>query len=444
MLLGIVGLTLTPALASAQSGQRIDVRIPLDGLWTAYLQGFDTTQVRSVTYYWRDAQQQWHHARAQSASPFDADIPWWEGSNNGYEAVTAHVTFVSGKELRDPGGWHWVDGRHANPKGSLTAATLKVGYSATYRPAAEAGQLAGAEFWLRDSTGIWHDAGAGEAQTDASWTLSPLQGDRSNPWTGSIDSISIHAVWPNGSQWVDPAAWVTQFDSKSEAAPAAETAPVATPAAGPKGTLSNHTLTPGATFSGATAADVCVPGWAAAHRHVTNEQHRLIFAEYGIQYPEPAGAYELDHLIPLELGGDNENSNLWPQAASPAPGFHQKDALENRLHALVCGGTLDLAAAQAAIATDWYSAYIKFVASAPSVATSVVPSAPVIPTPPPAVVAPPAQAPPPPAPQPADPMASLRAQGISAICNDGTYSMSKNRSGTCSHHLGVGQWTGLI
>jgi hypothetical protein len=45
---------------------------------------------------------------------------------------------------------------------------------------------------------------------------------------------------------------------------------------------------------------------------------------------------------------------------------------------------------------------------------------------------------------PSDPMAQLRALGISAICNDGTYSMSRTRSGTCSHHGGVRQWTGLI
>ena len=45
---------------------------------------------------------------------------------------------------------------------------------------------------------------------------------------------------------------------------------------------------------------------------------------------------------------------------------------------------------------------------------------------------------------PADPLAALRAQGISAICNDGTYSHSLHRSGTCSQHGGVQVWTGLI
>jgi uncharacterized protein YraI len=30
--------------------------------------------------------------------------------------------------------------------------------------------------------------------------------------------------------------------------------------------------------------------------------------------------------------------------------------------------------------------------------------------------------------------------GATAICNDGTYSFSANRRGTCSHHGGVAQW----
>lgn len=30
--------------------------------------------------------------------------------------------------------------------------------------------------------------------------------------------------------------------------------------------------------------------------------------------------------------------------------------------------------------------------------------------------------------------------GATAICNDGTYSYSQNRRGTCSHHGGVREW----
>jgi hypothetical protein len=124
--------------------------------------------------------------------------------------------------------------------------------------------------------------------------------------------------------------------------------------------MPNSRLTPGAIFIGVTEAEVCTSGWATSHCNVTPEQYVAVYGEYGIGYPEPSGTYELDHLIPLELGGDNVNANLWPERASPAQGFHQKDALENTLHDLVCAGSLNLAAAQLAIASNWYAAYVKY------------------------------------------------------------------------------------
>ena len=66
-----------------------------------------------------------------------------------------------------------------------------------------------------------------------------------------------------------------------------------------------------------------------------------------------AGAYEVDHFIPLELGGSNDIKNLWPEPADPAPGFHEKDVVENYLHSQVCNGTMTLGEAQKFIATDW-------------------------------------------------------------------------------------------
>lgn len=68
-------------------------------------------------------------------------------------------------------------------------------------------------------------------------------------------------------------------------------------------------------------------------------------------------------------------------------------------------------------------------------------------TPPPTAAPTPIVAPAQPTPQPTtheDYLAELRARGVSAICNDGTLSYSRNRSGTCSQHKGVREWTGLI
>jgi len=77
-------------------------------------------------------------------------------------------------------------------------------------------------------------------------------------------------------------------------------------------------------------------------------------------------AYEEDHLIPLELGGDGRSRlNLWPQPhASAAQGEHQselKDRLEGEITRRVCAGEVGLRAAQQEIATHWPAAYAKYV-----------------------------------------------------------------------------------
>jgi hypothetical protein len=73
--------------------------------------------------------------------------------------------------------------------------------------------------------------------------------------------------------------------------------------------------------------------------------------------PLYSGAYELDHFIPLELGGSNEKANLWPEAADPVPGFHEKDKVENYLHKLVCNYNISLKDAQVLMANDWVAVY---------------------------------------------------------------------------------------
>ena len=118
------------------------------------------------------------------------------------------------------------------------------------------------------------------------------------------------------------------------------------------GPLQDLACTPGAIFPGVTKDQICKPGYAKSVRNVPESEKNQVYAEYGIK-THKAGDYEVDHLISLELGGSNEIANLWPEAASPTPGFHQKDRFENYLHDQVCSGAISLAEAQRRIASNW-------------------------------------------------------------------------------------------
>ncbi|MBV9659590.1 MAG: hypothetical protein JO337_00370 [Acidimicrobiales bacterium] len=135
--------------------------------------------------------------------------------------------------------------------------------------------------------------------------------------------------------------------------------------------LPDPQCTPGAIDPRVTQADidstVCRPGGYTASvrppEAMTNAYKRLAEAAYSD--PAPPSSMELDHLVPLELGGASDTRNLWPepdqgrpaQFDSRAPfGINAKDGVEGRLHDAVCAGQVTLAAAQAAIASDWPTA----------------------------------------------------------------------------------------
>jgi hypothetical protein len=114
--------------------------------------------------------------------------------------------------------------------------------------------------------------------------------------------------------------------------PASSTAPQPGSCTYAQGTNPDPKCTPGETQ---TDAPVC--GQAQASRCKPDAAlRRAILAAYDVP-----GAGEIDHLVPLCLGGANTARNLWPQQR-----FKAKDRLEARLCREVCSGRLTLAAAR--------------------------------------------------------------------------------------------------
>jgi hypothetical protein len=131
--------------------------------------------------------------------------------------------------------------------------------------------------------------------------------------------------------------------------PAPHTVPVSFP---------EPSLTPGAVAT-VNKAQVC-GSVRPKNRMVPASLQRKVFEEYGIPRAEPR-AYEVDYLITPALGGADDIRNLWPQSYSSAVwNARVKDALEDRLHELVCDGSVDLVAAQRDLSSDWIAAYKKY------------------------------------------------------------------------------------
>ncbi len=120
--------------------------------------------------------------------------------------------------------------------------------------------------------------------------------------------------------------------------------------------LPDPDCSPGAIFPNITKDDICTSGYTKKVRDVSSATKKKVYVMYGMPYP-PQEEYEVDHIISLELGGSNEISNLWPEAAEPRPGFHEKDKVENYLHKQVCEGKISLSEAQRLINREWVQVY---------------------------------------------------------------------------------------
>jgi hypothetical protein len=107
-------------------------------------------------------------------------------------------------------------------------------------------------------------------------------------------------------------------------------------------------LTPGSTLTRRRAI-VCAPGYASHVRSVSAHRKDSVFVRYGILASARHG-YVIDHLIPLELGGSNQITNLFPQDTASA---RVKDRVEGWAKREACSGRQSVRSLQAGFRHGW-------------------------------------------------------------------------------------------
>lgn len=128
--------------------------------------------------------------------------------------------------------------------------------------------------------------------------------------------------------------------------------------------------TPGATDPTVTQATanstICKPqNVDKAGAQVTNKTSTAVFDEYGIAKKQRS-EYAVDHLVPLDLGGTNALTNLWPIPLKGSTTPSLKATVDAAVHKSMCAGFISLAAAQGLFNANWSSVNTNLVTPAPT------------------------------------------------------------------------------
>lgn len=123
--------------------------------------------------------------------------------------------------------------------------------------------------------------------------------------------------------------------------------------------------TPGGVDPSVTAETLRDPDWRTGcvrNCQTSEAEKHVAYRWYNIRKPRANSGdnqvCELDHLVPLELGGADGMGNIWPEcgpnrAALDQRYFKMKDHVENYLADMVKAGRIPLGDAQRGIAADW-------------------------------------------------------------------------------------------
>jgi hypothetical protein len=131
--------------------------------------------------------------------------------------------------------------------------------------------------------------------------------------------------------------------------------------------IPDDSLTPGVVAS-TDQKLVCATGaqgtYSQQHRVTTTAMKAEVYRRYHVE--KKGREFEIDHRLPLALGGKDAIENLWPQEGWAHPSFHDKDRLEAYLWRQVCRKhAMALGEAQKMLLGDWRPAYKQVFGEAP-------------------------------------------------------------------------------
>jgi len=202
-------------------------------------------------------------------------------------------------------------------------------------------------------------------------------------WTWTVGPNTISGLWPIVVSCGRAGTLRVSIKVEGKAPPTHSVSPAVKPkpvavghsvALGPRtraagcrlGANPDPRCSPGAYYTGLTKAVICSPNFRTASVDNVSQAIKVkVKAAYGLLPHNYAKALEIDHIVPLVIGGSNEIANLFPEKRDAHPGYEAKDRLELKLHQLVCNGSMKLRSAQKQIAANWQALYREVFGRAP-------------------------------------------------------------------------------
>ena len=173
------------------------------------------------------------------------------------------------------------------------------------------------------------------------------QAEKAQPLGGFCETIGVTCSSVYFAQWVPPDAASCSVVMKSGYQ------------------LPDPRCTPGGIDPSVTVDTLRDPRWRTGcirNCQTSESEKHIAYAFYNLPRPPVnSGAdqvCELDHLVPLELGGADGMGNIWPECGSTTVvlnerSFKIKDRVENYLADEVKAGRMPISEAQHGIADDW-------------------------------------------------------------------------------------------